>query len=45
MSKQQTALGIMTLYETGKVKMDDIVFGKGGIHEPMFGDDGILPGV
>lgn len=44
MSKQQTALGIMTLYEAGKVKMDDIVFGKGGILEPMFGDEGILPG-
>lgn len=44
MSKQQTALAIMTLYENGKLAMDDKVFGKGGILEPVFGDEGILDG-
>lgn len=37
MSKQQTALGIMTLYEKGLLGIDDKVFGKGGILEKEFG--------
>ncbi len=37
MSKQQTALAIMTLYEQGKLKIDDKVFGAGGILEEEFG--------
>ncbi len=37
MSKQQTALAIMTLYEQGKLKLDDKVFGAGGILEDEFG--------
>ena len=44
MSKQQTALAIMTLYEEGKLTMNSKVFGKGGILEPVFGDEGIIAG-
>ncbi len=44
MSKQQTAMGIMSLYEAGLLTMESKVFGKGAILEPMFGNDEILPG-
>lgn len=38
-SKQQTALCIMTLYERGLIKLSDRVFGAGGILEKEFGTD------
>ena len=38
-SKQQTVLAIMTLYEQGKLKIDDRVFGRGGLLEEEFGTD------
>lgn len=38
-SKQQTSLSIMTLYEQGKLKIDDRVFGNGGLLEEEFGAD------
>lgn len=44
MSKQQTALGIMTLYEQGLLSIDDTVFGEGGLLEEEFGTD-VLPTV
>ena len=44
MSKQQTALAIMALYEKGLLTIDDKVFGKGGILEKEFGTD-IQPSV
>lgn len=39
MSKQQTALAIMTLYEKGLLTVEDYVFGKGGVLEKEFGTD------
>lgn len=44
MSKQQTALAIMTLYEKGLLTVEDHVFGEGGILEKEFGTD-VLPQV
>ena len=44
MSKQQTAFGIMALYEKGLLSIDDKVFGEGAILEEEFGTD-ILPEV
>ncbi|MBE6225157.1 MAG: beta-lactamase family protein [Bacteroidales bacterium] len=39
MSKQHTAIAIMTLMERGLLDIDDTVFGKGGIMEEEFGDN------
>lgn len=39
MSKQHTAIAIMKLYEEGKLKLEDYVFGKNGILGDMLGDD------
>lgn len=44
MSKQHTALCIMKLYEEGKLKLSDRVFGSGGILESEFGTDGLVNG-
>lgn len=38
MSKQHTAIAIMTLMERGLLSLDDQVFGKGGILEKDYGD-------
>lgn len=39
MSKQHTAIAIMTLMERGLLSLDDQVFGKGGILEAAYGDE------
>ena len=39
MSKQHTAIAIMTLMEQGKLKLSDTVFGKDGLLYESFGDD------
>ena len=44
MSKQQTTLAIMNLYEDGLLDLDDNVFGKGGILEKEFGTE-VMPDV
>lgn len=39
MSKQHAAIAIMTLYERGLLKLEDTVFGEGGILGEAFGND------
>lgn len=43
-TKTQTAIGIMTLVESGKLKLSDRVFGKGGIFESELGTEGLVSG-
>ncbi len=43
-TKTQTAIGIMTLIERGQLKLNDRIFGAGGIFEKEFGTEGLVAG-